>query len=107
MDYYDVVIARAREIAERQRQEEMKDNDIQSDSEHGMDTGGVELGDIEIGGIAGSGGLVDQDSWDGQHGQGDSLEDVGSRVGGGITIQGTGTSPRRTRSGKIVKYKDE
>ena len=65
---------------------------------------GVDLSDIELGGIAGSSGLADQD---GQDGQGDGLEDVGSRVGGGITIQDAGTSPRRTRSGKVVKYNDD
>ena len=29
------------------------------------------------------------------------------RVGGGITIRGAGTSPRRTMPGKVVKYRDE
>jgi uncharacterized Zn finger protein (UPF0148 family) len=63
MDYYDVVVARAKEIAERRRQEEVVDNDIQSD---GTDTEGVELGDIEMGGIAGNSSLADQDGEDSQ-----------------------------------------
>ena len=50
---------------------------------------GVELGDIEMG-------PADQD---------DSMEDVGSRVSG-VTTRGAGNSPRRTRSGKVVKYRD-
>ena len=62
MDYYNIVMAQAREIAERRRQEEVEDNDIQSDSElsamdssllNGMEdieTSGVKSGDIEMGG---------------------------------------------------------
>jgi hypothetical protein len=108
MDYYDFVIARAKEISERQRQEEVEDNDIQSNSNmEGIETSGVELSDTEIGSIAGSSSLADQDSQDGQDGQEDVGSRVGSRVGREITIQGAGTSPRHTRSGKIVKYKDE
>jgi hypothetical protein len=61
-----------------------------------MDMEGVESGDVEMGSTVGSAGLADRD------GQGDSLEDVGSRVGTRITIQGAGTSLRRTRSGKVV-----
>jgi len=62
-------MARAKEIVDRRRQEEVEDNDIQSDSElsvpatslfDGIDTEGVELSDIEMGGIVGSG-LADQD----------------------------------------------
>ena len=68
----------------------------------GIETGGVELGDVEMGGTSSS--LTDQD---GQDGQGDSQEDVGGKVGGGSTILGAGTSPRRTRSGKVVKYRDD
>jgi hypothetical protein len=110
MDQYDAIMARAEEIAARQRQEEVEGNDIQSDGElsllacdlfDGMDMDGIESGDIEIDGTAASAGLADQDS------QGDSLEDGGSRVGDRMTIQGAGTSPRRTRSGKVVKYQDD
>jgi hypothetical protein len=79
----------------------------------GIETSGVELGDIEMGGTGA--GLTDQEGQDSQDGQDSGLEDVsyrvgsrvGSKVGSGITIQGARTSPRRTRSGKIVKYKDE
>jgi hypothetical protein len=63
------------------------------------------LGDVEMGGTGAS--LADQDVQDDQDDQGSGLEDVGGRVGSGITIQGAGTSPRRTRSGKILKYNDE
>ena len=62
----------------------------------------------------GGAGLTDQDVQDNfqdghnsQDCQGDGQEDVGSRVGGRIAIQGAGTSPRSTGSGKIIKYKDE
>ena len=48
--------------------------------------------------------LQDQDIRDSQDGQRDGLEDVGSRVSGGNTIQGAGTSPRHTRSGRIFTY---
>ena len=110
IDQYNAIMARAEEIAARQRQEEVEDNDIQSDSElsllasslfDGMDIEGIELSDIEIDGTAASAGLADQDS------QGNSLEDVGSRVGGRMTIQGAGTSLKCTKSGKVVKYKDD
>ena len=59
----------------------------------------IELGDVEIGRIGNS--LTNQDS---QDSQGDFL--VGSRVSDRM-IQGAGTSPRRTRSGKVVKYREQ
>jgi hypothetical protein len=119
---YHEQVARAQEIVNRR----LAELDMESDSElsamdsslfngmEGIETGGVELGEIEMGGTGA--GLTDQDGQDGQNsqdcqggqdGQGDSPEDVGSNVGGGITIQDAGTSPRRTRSGKVVKYKDQ
>jgi len=102
MDRYDLIMAQAKEIAERQRQEEVEDNNLQSDSElselasnviDGMDIDSVESGDIEMGGIAGSGSLADQDSQE--------------EISGRVTIQVAGTSPRRTRSGKVVRYRDD
>lgn len=76
----------------------------------GIETNSIESGNAEIGSITGSSGLIDQDGQDGQDGQA-SQKDIGSRIGGRVsgrtTIQGARTSPRRTRSGKIVKYKDE
>jgi hypothetical protein len=108
MDYYDFVIARGREILARQRQEEIEDNNIQSDDElselasslfDGME--GIESGSVGMGGTAGSASLADQGR-QGEDGQSDSLEDVGSRVGSRMIIHGAGTSPRRTRSGKVV-----
>lgn len=84
MDRYDFAIARAKEIVDRYRLEEVEDNDIQSDSKlsmpasslfDGVDIEGVELGDIEMGGIAGSG-LADQDD------QGDSIDGQDNGVDG-------------------------
>jgi hypothetical protein len=81
-----------------------------------MDMDSIESSDIEMGSAVGSASLADQDGQDGQDGQDsqdsqdgqdDSMEDIGSRVGGGMTTQGVQTSPRRTRSGKIVKYRDD
>jgi hypothetical protein len=44
---------------------------------------------------------------DAQAGTNDSLEDIGSRVASRMAIQGAGTGPRRTGSGKSVKYRDD
>jgi hypothetical protein len=62
---------------------------------------GVELGDVEIG-RTGSG-FTDQDVQDNQDDQGSQGNSVDSR-GGVLTV---GLSPRRTRSGKVVKYKED
>jgi hypothetical protein len=35
------------------------------------------------------------------------MDDAGGRASSSVAIQGTGTSPRRTRSGKAVKYQEE
>jgi hypothetical protein len=53
---------------------------------------GVEVGDI---------GRTDQDVQD------DQGNGVGCQVGGGVGTQGAKTSPRCTRSGKVVKYRDQ
>jgi hypothetical protein len=68
-----------------------------------MEIKGVKLGDSETGGTAGSASLADQDSGDGE---GDFVEVVGGRVGSQMTIQGARSSPRRTRSGKVIKYRN-
>jgi hypothetical protein len=116
MEQYDAIMENAHVIAEKERQRQEKERDLESESMEGIETSGAELGDIEMGGTGAS--LTDQDvqddaqdgqdGRDGQDGQGSGLEEVGgrvgSRVGGGVTIQGAGTSPRRTRSGKVVKY---
>ena len=65
---------------------------------------GVKSVDTEMGGAARSAGLADQD---GQDGQGNFVEVVGSRVSGGMMIQRSGTSTKRIRSGKVVKYRDD
>jgi hypothetical protein len=73
---------------------------------NGMD--GIELGGVEIGriGSGSSSGTTDQDVQsdiqDSQDGLGDSI-DTSGRAGAQYVV----TSPRRTRSGKLVKYKDE
>jgi hypothetical protein len=102
-------IARAWEIVNR-RQAELY---MESDSElsvmasslfngmDGIETGGVKSGDVEMGGT--SSGLTGQDGQGGQDSQGNGLKNVGSRVSSGITIQGTGTSSRRTRSLKMSR----
>jgi hypothetical protein len=71
IDRYDFVIARAVEVVERRRQEEIEDNDIidsQSDVQGNQDC------------------------------QSDSIDNASSRAS-----QGVGISPRRTRSGIILK----
>jgi hypothetical protein len=120
IEQYDAIMENAHVIAEkeRQRQRQEKERDLESDGElsvlasslfNGMD--GIELGqsgDVEMGGT--SVGLTDQDGQDSQNGQdsqGGGLQDVGSRFGGGKAILGAGTSPRRTRSGKVVKYSED
>jgi hypothetical protein len=112
-DLYNQRIARAWEIVNRQQAEW----DMESDSElsvlasslfngmEGIETGGAELGDVEMGGT--SSGPTDQDGQGGEDGQGDGLEDIDGRASGGKATLGAGTSPRRTRSGKEVKYRDQ
>lgn len=99
----------------------MEDNDILDNQSNsglsaqakslfdGMD--GIELGDVEIGGMGS--GLTDQDQdvqgdqGDSIKGQGDSVDGQSNSIQSGGGFQDTGTSPRRTRSGKVVKYRDE
>ena len=66
-------------------------------------SGNVEMGRTGVG-------LTDQDgqdSQDGQDGWGGNLKDVGSRFGGGKAILGAITSPRRTKSGRVIKYSED
>ena len=95
MEQYDAFIEEAHVIAEKERQRQQEQGQ-ESDSElsalasslfNGIE--GTETGSAKLGG------------------QGNDKEEVGSRVGGGVTIQGLRISPRRTLSEKIVKYKDE
>jgi hypothetical protein len=122
MDRYDFVMAWAREIVERRRREEVEDNDIQSDSELSvlasslfdgigmeMDIDNVELGDI--------GGGVQSDGNGNGNGDGDSNSNSSGNDSGDGDGEGDGihhhqnqdvmsaiVSPRRTRSGKVIKY---
>lgn len=125
MERYDTIKEKSREIIDRRRVEW----DLESQSElsvlassqfDGMDgiessQGiGVKLGDVELGGT--SGGLADQDaqnniqniqgSQDSQGSQIDSIDNANGQVSGGLSVQGAGTSPKRTRPGK-VKYRGQ
>jgi hypothetical protein len=116
IDRYDFVMAQAREIVERRRQKEVEDNNIQSDSELSVlasslfngigmeiDINNVELGDI--------GGGVQSDGESNSNGNGDGN---GNGNGNGSSdgihhhqnqdVTSVIVSPRRTRSGKVVKY---
>lgn len=95
MEQYDAIMEKAHVIVEKERQRQEKKRNLESDSELSLG----QSGDVEMGGTSAS--LTDQDV---QDGRGDGLGDVSGRVGGSIAILGAGTSPRRTRSGKIVKY---
>jgi hypothetical protein len=90
LDLHHERIARAWEIVNRRQAE--------WDGMEGIETSGVELGGIEMDRTGAS--LTDQG------GQDSSRKNLGGRVSGRITIQGAGTSPMRTRSGKVVKHKD-
>lgn len=98
---YDEIQSRAWEIAARYYQEQHdegsksdSDSELASslfNSEDGIESGqGIRVEDIEMGPGDVEMGGIDQDGQDG-HGN-----------GGGITIQGAGISPRRTRSGKLI-----
>jgi hypothetical protein len=119
---YHKQIARAWEIINRQQQEQEQEQESESELSvlassifngmEGIETDRAELGDVEMGGTGG--GLIhcniqdnSQDGQDSQDDLGGCLEDTGGRVGNGIMILGAGTSPRRTRSGKVVKYRDQ
>jgi hypothetical protein len=62
----------------------------------------AKLGDVEIGGTDANPTIRDNQSVQGSQGS-----DVSDGVGSGTAILGAETSPRRTRSGKIVKYRAE
>ena len=97
MERYDFIVAHGHAIVERIRQEELQDNDIvatQSDSKlsdlasslfNGIE--GIESGETKVG-----------EQGDDVDSQGDVIS---TRIGTRIAIE---TSPRRTRSGKVVEY---
>jgi len=97
MDRYDFVMARAREIVERRRREEIEDNDIHSDelsvlASSIFDSIGMEMDIDNTGEGTGDGdedGDSDEDGDEGGNGEGNSDSMVGI------------ISPRRTRSGRI------
>jgi hypothetical protein len=95
MDRYDYLRARADAIIERQRREELEDNDIidtQSNTKLSV------LASSIFNGIDGTDGIDGMDSIK------SSSQDHG--VDSRVIVQGIGISPRRTRSGKVVKYRD-
>jgi hypothetical protein len=86
MDRYDLVIAKAYEVIERCRQEELEDNDILADEDSDSDV------DSELSVLASS-------LFTGMEGIEFSSIDSDSL--------GIAFSPRKTRSGKVVGYRDE
>jgi hypothetical protein len=105
MDRYDFVIAQAQEIVERQRQEEIEDNNIQSDelsvpASSIFDGIGMEM-DIDNTSEGTSDGDKDSDSDEDGNGDKDSDGDEGgNREGNSNGIVGI-ISPWRTRSRRI------
>jgi hypothetical protein len=110
MARYDEIRKRADEIRDLQQIE--PDSESQSELSvlassqfDGMD--GIEfsqsistkLGNANVGRTSAV--LANQDV---QDNQGNSIDDQGHGIDGGVGAQGIGTSPRRTRSGKVVKY---
>ena len=104
MEQYNQIQARTHEIVERRRQEEQEDNNlIDSDGGSDSDIGsnsdlsmlasslfdgmeGIEIGgSIELGGGGNVQGILSSDS----------------------KVQGSIISPRKTRSGKVIKYREE
>jgi hypothetical protein len=105
IERYDFVVARGHTIIKRMHKEELQDNDIvtgQSDSElselasslfNGME--GIKSGETEIGEQG-----DDIDSQDNAIGTGIGTG-IGTVIGTRIAIK---TSPRRTRSEKVIEY---
>lgn len=91
MERYDFVMARARAIVERRRQEELEDNDmpIGEDNDGNSDVGS------EWSGIASS-------QFDGMDGiENSGTTELGSNDNSAL---GIAFSPRKTRLGKVVGY---
>jgi hypothetical protein len=93
MEYYDAVMEKALVIAEKKRQRQEKEL-VENDSELSVlasslfkGVGGVESDNVEMGRTGNT--LTDQDNQE---------DGVDSRV----SVQGTGTSPKRPRSGKLL-----
>jgi hypothetical protein len=126
MDRYDFVIARAHEIVERQRREELEDNDILADEDNDSNTNsellvlvsslfngidGLEYSGISSGHMDGG----DTDSSNMDCGDMDGSEMDCSDMDGGeldssddsTSAPGIAFSPRKMRSGKVVRYHDE
>jgi len=75
------------------------------ESSHGIN---IVSSNVGVGGIGASLAVQDaQDNPNAQGAQGNQGNDSGSSVGSGIMPLSTGISPRRTRSGKIVKYRED
>lgn len=135
--YYERVARAWEIVNRRQQELEESDGELSVlasslfNSMEGIESGqgiGIKSGDIEMGGTGSS--LTDQDGqdgWDdqddqdisiggqddqddnagGQDDQDDSVGGQDNSVDSGAGVQCARTSPRRTRSGKLVKYMDE
>lgn len=95
-DLYYERIARAHEIVDRRRSEW----DLESQSE--LPGVGVESDNVEMGNTGGN-----SISHSAQDDQSNSADRQDHGVDSGMGIQGIRISPRRTRSGKVVKYIDQ
>ena len=120
MAQYDKIMENAHAIAERERQRQHQESDpTESDNQllvppsslfNGMDgiessqSISVELADVEMGGTSSN---SQSDCIGGASGQVGSGQVGGGQVGGGPSAQAAKTSPRRTRSGKVVRYTDK
>ena len=100
MDRYDLIMARAHEIVERRRREELEDNDILADEDSNSNA------DSELSMLASSqfNGMEGIEGMEGMEGSG-STEPHGSDDD--TSTLGIAFSPRKTRSGKLVGYCNE
>lgn len=111
MDRYDFVMARAHEIVERRRREELEDNNILADEDNDSDT------DSELSVLASSlfngmdgleysgmgGGDIEDSNMDGGDIDGGELDSGDDST----SAPEIAFSPRKMRSGKVVRYHDE
>jgi hypothetical protein len=99
LERYDEIQARAREIIERQYQEAMEDNDIEVDSDGQDEMGGIGIGSDGQDEMEGIGiGSDGQDEMEGIE-----IEGIGGHSGDSEVL-GLAFSPRKTRSGRVVRY---
>ena len=109
MEEYDAIMARIHETAknDRKRQELDSDSDLlvlASSLFNGME--GIEMGSGITLCLEGQDGQDGQDNQDSQDGQ-DSHEMDGIEIGGSSKALDPIFSPRKTRSGRVIRYKGE